>query len=86
MAPKSYDVLQAISQMGVLTSSELMSKADRLLRSARSETGVPDDVGRWLTLVALVSDTIREFPEGTERDEVERWLLIQWKQPEYVEP
>lgn len=84
MATDPYDVLQAISLGGVQTPGVLMPEADTLLQEARS-SGSQEAIGGWLSNVSLVTDLIRKWPEGAERDAVERWLLVQWKQPEWVE-
>lgn len=62
----------------------LMVFADALLRDAREGTHkFREPLPAWLAAVSLVGDAVKSFPVGAERDTMERWLVVQWRQPEW---
>ena len=62
----------------------LMVLADALLRDAREGTcNFKEPLPAWVAAVSLVGDALKSYPAGSERDDMERWLVVQWRQPEW---
>lgn len=77
-APLLVEVLEETDPPAVQSLTDtMMLSANEAILSAR--------VDEWTTTVNLVEKALRNLPEGRERDGVEKWLLRQWKRPEWTE-